>query len=761
MRKVILFAFAFSAFGAPLPPEQPLAPPSRVAAAFQQVRADIASNGRDFLAVWRDSRRSTQPQDYYAPEDLRAAHLDRDGRPVEAAGFVIVPGRTEEAFVAPAGDDYLVAYYQAGLFLVRVGRDGTVSLPVSLGVSYPIAFATDGNTYCLLVMNTSNDEFSALMLDRNGALISKVVLPKKERYHAVIAAGGGYLLSGIRYHCDGVHACTVDVVATKIAPDFRIATAVIDGSLEAEVRTALAANGDRALLAFLWENQSGRRVDYALLDAAAFGPMTPVRRAVHLTAIASIGSNVPFVAADGNGFLIGWREDRTSDLTMREAAIRVAGDGSPRDQVPFGLNDFTALMYPWFASARNDSRTIVVNSEAFAPPAMPDVVGRVVASFDSIKGAERVSLTYSAPAQLEPALAVSGNRAIAVWREGDSTSAIVASLFTPGSADQRVVEITPRTGEEKTFPDVAALGDVFLVTWEEKGGQGGRRIFARRIGVDGTLLDAQPLQLDVVDAWVPPVKRSTSIAADGTQFFVVWSAGGQEVHGARVLKDGTLLDQTPIVVSHDVAAAFHIRVSPRAIWTGTQFLVVWSDDRINRVEQIHYWPSPLAKVRSARVTGSGAVLDAAESTTLSSIAGTNDQLSIARGNGRLMLVWTVQPCLMALELDLDGRPLASAPETLTCATGANIAGSNVVWDGGAFTVFWSDLKRLRAIRLVSPRVSIDVAENTWSPDAVTLPGGGAILAYSRLAAEEAYGDVPRVFTRLYQVPVSRRQAVRH
>jgi hypothetical protein len=757
---VLLSALPLS--GATLGDEQPLAPPARVPAAFQQYQPVIASNGRGFFAVWRDQRIAWRPGVPHVPEELRGAHLDSEGHPVEPAGILLATGSDLLAAVAPAGDDYVVATLSPfGLSIVRVKDDGTVGPPVTVRIdssrpdnytNLPAGLATDGTTFCVLRLKSSGSGASALIFDADGRVLRTITFSDIERYENVISTRYGYVLSGIRYRCDGVHACTTDVVVTKIDAGGGgiVNSLTIDSSLPtASTTTATAIAGDRLLVGYLWENQSGRRMQYMMVDAVSFDPRSPQQTADYTSKISSVGGHVPSAGSDGRQFLLGWPAERESDQMNSALAVRIAADGTMRDAVPFALTGET--IFPAFASAQSDLRAVVLTTEALTPGAMPDVVAHTAPSYDTIDSAERSSITFSCPAQSDPALAAADNRVIAVWREGDTSSAIMGSL------DGRSIEIASRDANNKVSPDVAVLGQVFLVVWEQSATQWGPwRIFARRVAADGTLLDAEPLLLEDLSQ-ISLRRRNVSVTTDGAQFLVVWSAG-QEVHGVRILPSGTLLDRTPIVISHDTTSGYHERQFPRALWTGDQFLVVWSD---NNVDPIRQFPPPaVVKVRLAHVTSSGAVLETADSATLSSMPGYSDPLlRIARGDDRVLVVWPVQPCLMSLALDLNGRPLADAPEPLTCNRSWD-SGLDVIWHRGAFTVFWDVDQRLYAVRLTVPRATTAIGE-AWSPAAVALPNGDAFVAYARFATEPVRGSVPSLFGRMYVVPPPRMRGVRH
>src|SRR5688572_15150101 len=85
-------------------------------AAFDQESPSVASNGRDFLAVWRDWRTISRT----LQGALYASRLDTDGRPIQPLGQKLADIALNPR-VASAGGDYLVAWYDsAGSYVLRV-----------------------------------------------------------------------------------------------------------------------------------------------------------------------------------------------------------------------------------------------------------------------------------------------------------------------------------------------------------------------------------------------------------------------------------------------------------------------------------------------------------------------------------------------------------------------------------------------------------------------------------------------------------------
>lgn len=119
----------------------------------------------------------------------------------------------------------------------------------------------------------------------------------------------------------------------------------------------------------------------------------------------------------------------------------------------------------------------------------------------------------------------------------------------------------------------------------------------------------EPLETDVgeflVDTsitYVPAAEYegSPALAFDGTNFLVVWDDGrggyNRDIYGARVTPAGTVLDSNGIAISTALADQWR----PAVAFDGTNFLVVWEDQRNGPDDYDIY---------GARVTPAGAVLD--------------------------------------------------------------------------------------------------------------------------------------------------------
>lgn len=211
----------------------------------------------------------------------------------------------------------------------------------------------------------------------------------------------------------------------------------------------------------------------------------------------------------------------------------------------------------------------------------------------------------------------------------------------------------PATQATQSAPAAAFNGSTVLVAWTETGVDAMGRIVAARLASDGTLLDAQGIQI------APGVKPS--VATDGHDFLVVFR-DDELVRAAVVRADGT------------VGTAFRVSTeggesSPHVTFDAANYFVVWDNGEGN--ENRH--------MDAARVTRTGQLVD-----TFPMEFGSGADPAVAFDGTNNWLVYALSGKLFARRISPDGinvgdsvvlDPSAAnpSPPAIACASGTCLA----------------------------------------------------------------------------------------
>ena len=125
------------------------------------------------------------------------------------------------------------------------------------------------------------------------------------------------------------------------------------------------------------------------------------------------------------------------------------------------------------------------------------------------------------------------------------------------------------------WPDIVWTGTEFGIVWEDRRDQNAEIYFAR-IDATGGVLQESRLTFD------PAVSGRPQLAWNGDGFGVAWSDerhGDGEIYFLPLSADGT-----PTGVEKRVTTAAGDSREPRILWTGTEYLLIWVDDRLGAAE---------------------------------------------------------------------------------------------------------------------------------------------------------------------------------
>lgn len=269
----------------------------------------------------------------------------------------------------------------------------------------------------------------------------------------------------------------------------------------------------------------------------------------------------PDVAWDGSRYLVAYNMSKTFEPDdIYVTRVLPSGAVMDPDGIPVGV---TAGYQnePSIAPAAGGGAMVSSNDALYEG----DIAAAPVSA--SGTGGTIVAVSLGAPRQSLPRFAQDGTNYLVVFRSEVSGESRILAQRLDSSGDPVDSEpVRVAAGARLTDPSAAWNGSRYPIVWESPS-EGRGRIYGRRMGADGTFLDAVPIL--VMDGLYPDV------AALGSTFLVV-GADAIDPHfrftyAVRVASDGTVLGpRQKIGQSFDVW--------PRVAAFGGRWLAVWEQN---------------------------------------------------------------------------------------------------------------------------------------------------------------------------------------
>jgi hypothetical protein len=226
-----------------------------------------------------------------------------------------------------------------------------------------------------------------------------------------------------------------------------------------------------------------------------------------------------------------------------------------------------------------------------------DIYGTRVNQSGVILDSNGIRISTAINDQQSPSVAFDGTNYLVVWRDQRSGSYadIRGARVTPSGIVLDSNGITISTAPYSHYtPSVAFNGANYLVVWTGARSGDTSDIYGSRVNQTGVVLDTNGIAISTA------VRQQYSpfVVSDGADYLVVWqderNSFYPDIYGARINQAGVVLDPNGIVIS----TATDWQWNPSAAFDGTNYLVVWSDQRNEYVD-----------IYGARVTPAGLVLD--------------------------------------------------------------------------------------------------------------------------------------------------------
>ncbi len=487
--------------------------------------------------------------------------------------------------------------------------------------------------------------------------------------------------------------------------------------------------------------------------------------------------NTPSVIFNGTTFMVVWADGIPA---VAAYGARVSSDGAVID--PGGITistrggassigfDGTNCLVPWVDPNLQSGE-------------VGDLYATRVTPGGGVIDPDGLPIDRQAPSdQAAPAVASSGDGFLAVWQDYRAgNSDIYAARVTESGQPLDGTGIPVAVGvEQQVNATVTFDGSNFLVVWEVRHSYLAADIYGARVSRTGTVLDPGGFRISLANA----NRAHPAVASDGSTSLVVWqdshlsnlstwptapprpSPHGPpppppppppdfDIYGARVDQSGAVLDPGGIGVS---TAGAH-QVDPALAFDGTNYLVAWSDARIDNY----------ADVYGARVTPGGSVLDSAGNPIATGQGNPQQQPAVASQGGQWLVAWqddrsgessvddiyAARVAASGTVLDPDGIAISAAPYSQWSPAAA--------FDGMNYLVAWRDARgENQRFDLYGGRVNS--TGSVLDPDGLVFsaigtheggvavargPSDSALVVYSRIGSEPPYGGAQRLFLRLF------------
>jgi len=645
----------------------------------------VASDGVNFLAVWVDER--------FTGGDLSAARVSQNGVLLDPGSFVISTEASlySEPAAASDGSNFLVVWARPDsnddmdIYGARVNGDGTIldsgGLAISAGPcdEEGPAVAFDGTNF--LVVWSTGDLYcarvspSGSVIDSAGIAISTAV--EAQRDPAVAFDGTSFLVVWFDDRSNDIYAARVTRDGTVLDPNGFI----VSSGRHTQCYPAAAFDGTDFLV--VWEDwRSDTSADvYGARVSPSGTVLDPDGIAISALRYWETG---PAVAFDGTNVLVVWQDGRGERPYGNIYGARVNRDGAVLDPggiaissaehyqgtpaVTFGGTDFFAAWEDHRNSWRHYFEYDIYGARVSLTGAVPDSGGILISTV--------------ADDQECPAVASDGTDFLVVWvawRNDSFQNIYGARVNRAGDLLDPAGFVISSAANRQRYPAVAFVGADYLVVWEDGRSGSNYDVYGARVDRDGRVLDPEGIAISAGADY----RRCPAVASGDTNYLVVWqdwrNGNDFDIYGARLCSDGTVLDPKGFLISsaansqEDVAVAFD----------GTEFLVVWQDWRDGGYPDI----------AGARVTNAGAVLDPG-GIAISTDADVQRYPKVTPGRAGFLVVWEDLRSsnfgdIYGARVTYSGAVLDTEGILISAAGGAHEY-PVLAFDGSNYLVAWKD-----------------------------------------------------------------------
>lgn len=658
--------------------------------ARDQILPSVAFGDSNYLVVWQDPLGGASGYDIYG------ARVSPFGVVLDTVAIAISTAAYDQCSPAIAfdGSNYLVVWsddrgYGEDIYGTRVTPSGRVldpdGIPIAVIDAFPLTYpsiAFDGRNYLVVWEDTRDasgypDIWGAritptgVVLDTSGIPIARV--PWDQRLPSVAFGDSNYLVVW-----DDARSGTFDIYGARVSPSGSI--------LDPSGIPICSWNG---------------RQEY------------------------------PSVAFDGTDYFVTWSDLRNDPGNRSNADLygsRVSSSGIVLD--PTGIPISRAANNQWFPMIAFDDTNYLVTWYDFRRGGA-DIYASRVSPSGNVIDTLGFDISMMANSQSSPSIASDGTNYLAVWqddRNGSDNDIYGGRISQAGNILDPVAIPVSSESNGQADPSVAFDGINYLVVWDDGRSGSNVHIYGTRVSTSGSILDSSGIAISAApnNQWFP------AVAFGDTNYLVVWHDGRNgpfNIYGARVTRSGVVLDSSGIAIS----TAPGDQLLPAVAFDGINYLVVWRDDRPGLDHDIY----------GARVTPSGAVLDSA-GIAISTAANFQTNPAVAFDGTNYLVVWSDERYsysddIFGARVSRSGMVLDTSG--IAISTASNWQGiPKVAFDGSNYIVVWEDARsgsfdiygaKLNALGIVVDSFAVTLQPgDQHSPVLARGSGNQVLIAYS-------------------------------
>jgi len=609
-----------------------------VPAAGDQAAPCIATDDTTAFVVWYDRRSGTS-------YDIYGARIDEDGNILDPAGILIARGNSYDPNpdVAFDGTNYLVVwhYNETGnpynIYGARVSKQGIVLdtepffISDATGTQMSPRVAFDGTNYLVVWYDSRGGSYDiyGTRVAQNGAVLNSsgiaISTATDYQYFPNVSFDGTNYMVVWQDQRNGEY----DIYGSRVDQDGIVldpAGIAISTASEEQNRPSIDFDGNNYFVA--WDDYRSTSA-YDIYGSLITPDGTVLNgEGIPISTAADIQSS-PSVSFDGTNYLVTWHDRRDgSNYDIFGARVNHSGvvqDASGIHITNLDVQQVTAAVISYsgqWLTAWRDARNGNYN----------DIYGSRISASGTVTDEDGILISASAQMQGKPAAAFDGTNYLVVWQEdrgGGPPFDIYGMRITPGGyyLDTDPIPISTVSGSQE-YPAVAFDNDsTYLVVWNDnRSGSGGDDIFGARVTISGNVLDPPGIAISTATGR----QRYPSVAFDGTNFLVVWGderggASTDDIYGTLVEPDGNVISPSGNVIADDA----NWQDNPSVAFDGTNYLVVWDDYGSGTFEEDIY---------GVRVNQSGYPVDAS-SIAISTAAEGQYRPVVAFDGTNYMVVW--------------------------------------------------------------------------------------------------------------------------